>query len=178
MKLAALILLATAILLSTGFHSTAQSAQTKFACVSISEVVSSMPETRKADTTLMEYRSALAQKFEDMKSDYTAQATLLSSRDTSKLTKPQLDIKRQSLAELLAKLQGYDQNAGELLEQKRLELFQPIQKKAEDFIAQVSKENGYSYVFEKEGLHFFPPGDDITALVKKKLSGPGGLDRH
>ena len=144
-------------------------AQTKLACISISEVISAMPETKKADTTLAQYKIALQQQFDDFRAEYTQQSVLLSSPDTAKFTKPQLELKRKSLAEVLAKLQGFDQEAGTLLEQKKSDLFLPIQKRAEDAIQQVSKDNGYAYVFEKEGLHVYPPSDDILPLVKRKL---------
>ena len=144
-------------------------AQTKMGCISESELLSAMPEVRKADTTLAEYKAALEQQFDAFKTEYNAQVSLLTSRDTGKFTRPQLELKRKSLAELLAKLQGFDQQAGMLLDQKKSDLFQPIQKKAEDAIQQVSKDYGYAYVFEKDNLHAYPPSDDILPLVKKRL---------
>lgn len=36
-------------------------------------------------------------------------------------------------------------------------------------IQQVSKDNGYAFIFEKESLHAFPPSEDILPLVKKRL---------
>ena len=135
----------------------------------MNELLSVMPEVKKADTTLAQFQTALQQEFETMKEDYTTQATQLSSRDTGKYTPPQLFLRRKSLAELLAKIQGYDQQAGQLLEQKRTDLFLPIQKKAEDAIRQVSHDNGYAFVFEKDNLHVYPPSEDILPLVKKRL---------
>ena len=162
----ALSLLFAGLLLCPGVRTFAQ---TKFACISFTELVGSMPESKKADTTLSQYQSALEQQFETMKTDYTTQATTLTSGDTSKFTRPQLDLKRRSLAELLARIQGFDQEAGQLLTQKRTDLFAPIQRKAEDAIAQVARANSYAYVFEKESLHFYPTSDDILPLVRKKL---------
>jgi outer membrane protein len=161
-----LSLLFAGVLLCTGARSFAQN---KFACISFSELMSSMPETKKADTTLIQYRSALEQQFETMKTDYTSQATVLTSSDTGKFTRPQLELKRRSLSELLGRIQTFDQEAGQLLDQKRSDLLQPIQRKAEDAIARVARDNSYAYVFEKDNLHFYPPGDDILALVRKRL---------
>ena len=141
----------------------------KMGCISMNELLSAMPEVRKADTTLAQYRVALQQQFDAYQADYSKEALLLSSRDTVKFSRPQLEVKRQSLADLLAKLQGYDQEAGRLLEQKRTDLFLPIQKKAEDAIRQVSQDNGYAFVFEKENLHVYPLSDDILPLVKKRM---------
>lgn len=159
-----------ACLLSSVTTVSAQTATTrKMGCISMNELLSAMPEVKKADTTLAEYRVALQQQFDAYKADYNTQLGILSSPDTAKFTKPQLFVKRQSLADLLAKLQGYDQEAGQLLEQKRTDLFLPIQKKAEDAIHQVSLDNGYTFVFEKDNLHVYPPSDDILPLVKKRL---------
>jgi outer membrane protein len=144
-------------------------AQGKIGCVSISEVIDAMPETKKADSTLNLYKVELEQRFEAYKAEYSEKAAFFASPDTAKYTKPQLDLRRQSLAELLSKLQGYDQEAGNLFNQRRSALLMPIQKKAEDAILQVSKENGYAFVFEKENLHVYPPSADILPLVKKKL---------
>lgn len=147
-------------------------AQSKFACISLNELVSSMPETQKADTALVQYQAALQQEFDGLKTDYNTQATELASRDTLKFTKGQLEVKRQDLADLLNKLQGFNQQADNLLTQKRSALFAPIQRKAQDAIAEVARDNSYTYVFEKESLQVFPPSADILPLVKKKLGLP------
>ena len=152
-----------------GTQARAQNAPVKFACISFNELLSAMPEFKKADTTLAQYRTTLEQQFDAMKSEYTEQAKLLTSNDSAKFTAPQLVIKRQGLNELLAKIQGFEAEAGQLFNQKRSALLQPIQKKAEDAIQQVSKDNGYAFVFEKDNLHAYPPSTDILPLVKKKL---------
>jgi outer membrane protein len=160
------------ILLFTGglfALSTRSAAQGKTGCVSMSEVIDAMPESKKADSALARYKVELEEHFEAVQAEYAEQARFLSSADTVKYTPPQLRLKRESLAQLLGKLQGYEQEAGALFNQKRSALLLPIQKKAEDAIQQVSKENGYAYIFEKEGLHVYPPSADILPLVKKKL---------
>jgi outer membrane protein len=93
----------------------------------------------------------------------------LSSKDTARFTKAQLELKRKNLVEMYQKLQGYQQQAGQLYQQKREELIAPIQKKAIDAAQTVAKESGYSYVFVKDALLVSPPADDLLPLVKKKL---------
>jgi outer membrane protein len=166
MKTAALSLLLFCVGLLSG---NSCQAQNKMACISLNELLTAMPEFKKADTTLAEYKVALQQQFEEFRVEYSQQSAFLASRDTIKYSKPALDLKRRSLAELLERLQGYDQQAGILLDQKRNALLLPIQKKAEDAIQEVSKENGYAYVLEKDNLHVFPQQDDILVLVKKRL---------
>jgi outer membrane protein len=151
------------------FTSSGSFAQSKLGIISFNELLQSMPEVKKADTTIAEYRTALQQQYNDYQKEYTDLLLAVNGPDSSKYTKPQIDIKRKQVNDLYAKLQGYEQEAGQTLNQKRSELFVPIQKKAEDAIQQVSKENGYTYVFEKDNLHVYPPADDILPLVKKKL---------
>ena len=166
MKKTAFLLLLTGSLLSLASRSAAQD---KTGCISMNELLSVMPETKKADSTLSQYKVSLEQQFEAYQVEYTQQATVLTSRDTVKYTPQQLVVKRKSLADLLARLQGYDQEAGALFNQRRSDLMLPIQKRAEEAIRQVSKEYGYAFVMEKENLHVYPPSADILPLVKKKL---------
>lgn len=152
--------------LLSGYH---VQAQTKTGYVSFSELIGSMPESRKADTAMTEYKEALEQQFEEYQHEFTEQGTLLNSSDTLKYTRPQLDLKRKKLSEMYTKLQGFSQEASQLLEQKKQALLTPIQAKAENAIQAVAKENGYSYIFERDALHVYPPSDDLLPLVKKKL---------
>jgi outer membrane protein len=144
-------------------------AQTKIGYISISELIASMPEAKKADSSLTEYSNALNQNFEDNKREFNEQDSILSSKDTLKFTKAQLEVKRRNLVEMYQKLQGYQQQASQLYQQKREELLAPIQKKAVEAAQAVAKEGGYTYVFLKDALLVSPPADDILPAVKKKL---------
>jgi outer membrane protein len=144
-------------------------AQSKLGYISLTELISSMPETKKADSSLAEFSAALNQNFEDQKREFNEQDSILSSKDTVKYTKAQLELKRKSLAEMYLKLQGYQQQAGQQYQQKQQELIAPIQKKAIDATQSVAKENGFTYVFIKDALLVSPPAEDLLPLVKKKL---------
>ena len=141
----------------------------KIGYISLQELIPTMPEYKKADTALNDYQNALGQNFEDMKREYYEKDSSLQSKDTLKLTKAQLEIKRREVSELLVKLQGWQQQAQQLYQQKQQDLIAPIQKKAVDAVNQVAKENGYAYVLTKEALLVSPPAEDILPLVKKKL---------
>lgn len=144
-------------------------AQTKIGYVSLAEFLPAMPEYKKADTSLQDYRTALAQNFDDMKKELDEQENLLNSKDTAKYTKAQLELKRKAYGELYIKVSGYQQQAQEQFQQKQQELIAPVQKKALEAIQNVAKENGYTYVLQKEALYAYPLADDLLPLVKKKL---------
>jgi len=141
----------------------------KIGYISLQELIPTMPEYKKADTALNDYQNALGQNFEDMKREYYEKDSSLQSKDTLKLTKAQLEIKRREVSELLVKLQGWQQQAQQLYQQKQQELIAPIQKKALEAVNAVAKEHGYSYVLSKEALLVSPPAEDMLPLVKAKL---------
>src|ERR1700761_7333634 len=117
-------------------------AQNKIGVISLQELIPSMPEFKKVDTMLNDYQNALGQNYDDMRKEYYEKDSILSSKDTAKFTKAQLEIKRKELGELVVKLQGWQQQAQQLYQQKQQELISPIQKKAVDAINAVAKENG------------------------------------
>ena len=164
-KIVAIVLVATTLMLAGN----KLQAQSKLGYISLSEMITGMPEYRKADSSMQEYQGALNQNFEDMKREFSEKDSLLSSKDTVKYTRAQIEIKRKQLGELYLKLQGYQQQASQLFQQKQQELMTPIQKKASDIVQAVAKENGYSYVFLKDALLVSPPAEDLLPLVKKKL---------
>jgi outer membrane protein len=156
-------------LVVAGNSAKAQGATAKIGYISLQELIPTMPEYKKADTSLNDYQNALGQNFEDMKREYYEKDSSLQSKDTLKLTKAQLEIKRREVSELLVKLQGWQQQAQQLYQQKQQDLIAPIQKKAIEAVNAVAKENGYTYVLSKEALLVSPPAEDILPLVKKKL---------
>jgi outer membrane protein len=144
-------------------------AQGKIGVISLQELIPTMPEYKKADTALADYQSALQQNFDDMRKEYFQKDSLLNSKDTVKFTKAQIEIKRREVGDLLQRLQGFQQQSQQLMQQKQQELIAPITKKATDAVNEVAKENGYAYVLTKEALIVSPPAEDILPLVKKKL---------
>src|ERR1700750_3239563 len=91
----------------------------KLGYISLSELIPAMPEYKKADTALNDYQNALGQNFEDMKREYYEQDSLLNSKDTAKYTRAQLELKRKNMGEILIKLQGWQQQAQQLYQQKQ-----------------------------------------------------------
>ncbi len=79
--------------------------------------------------------------------------------------------KEQELLDLRQRIENYSQNATQQLQEKEQELLQPIIDRAKKAIAEVAKENGYTYIFDTTGgaLLYQQDSDDILPLVKKKL---------
>src|ERR1700733_9891354 len=136
-------------------------AQNKIGLISMQELITSMPEYKKADTAMNEFQTALGQNYDDMVKEYNEQSVLVTGKDTAKFTAAQLELKRKAVGDLLQKLQGWQTQAQQLAQQKNQELIAPIQKKALEAIQAVAKENGFTYVIQKEQLLVSPPGEDL-----------------
>ena len=163
--------LVTIVLVAAGLIAATQvNAQNKMGYISVQELVAAMPEYRRADTTLGEYQNALNEQYAERVKDFNMRDSLLASRDTAKYTRAQLEVKRNDLAKTYVELQQWNQRAQQLYQAKEEEVMKPILDKARKAIQDVAKENGFAYVLPKEQLLVSPPGDDMLALVKKKLN--------
>lgn len=164
-KLVTLFLVAAGLMAATQVQ-----AQNKIGYIDVQELIVGMPDFKKADTALDEYQNALNQQYADMVQEFNEKDSLLSSKDTAKYTRAQLEVKRRDLGQLYMKLQGWQQQAQQLYQAKEQELLAPVQKKAMDAVSAVAKESGYTYVFSRQALVVQPPAaDDLLPLVKKKL---------
>jgi outer membrane protein len=158
------IVAATVIAGSTNANAQAQ----KFGYIDVNELISVMPQTKKADTTLAQFREALIQNAQDKQTELQ-EAYNKFVADSAKMAPAVKEVKRKELQDKIQENSGMDQKLNEQFEQKRQELAAPIQKLAMETIKEVAKEAGYTYVFLKDALLVAPPADDIMALVKKKL---------
>mgnify|MGYP001314332794 CR=1 FL=1 len=82
--------------------------------------------------------------------------------------------KLKSLQDLEERITLFQQSAQQSIQLKEAELFEPILTKIQNAIDQVSKEKGYSYVFDiggnAGGLVYKNDTHDITSMVKEKLN--------
>jgi outer membrane protein len=143
-------------------------AQNKIGYISMDDLVTAMPEAKKADTVLATYRDGLAKAQQDIQAELqTRYAAYI--KDSATMSQPKKDLETRGIQELANRLQSYGQEAQQQMSLKQQEVYGPIQKKAMDAITEVAKENGYGYVITKENLLVSPPSDDLLPLVKKKL---------
>jgi outer membrane protein len=159
----------TLLLISAGLLATsAQVKAQKIGYISLQEVIAGMPEGKKADTALQQHYDALVANATDKQNALQADIQKFIT-DSLKYTAAVKDVKRKELQTRTQELAGEEQRIQQAIEAKRQELSGPIEKKAMDAVQAVAKESGYTYVFPKEAVIVGPPGDDLIALVKKKL---------
>lgn len=149
----------------------ATSAQ-KVGHINLQELVTLMPDAKKANTELDTLQSTLLReidrktneikiKYDSYKADM-AKGTMLPSVQKSR---------EDELNNLQTSLQSFQYQAQDDMDKKRTELFQPIIKKATDAINNVAKEKGYTYVLDSSAgtILFSTESDDLMPAVKTKL---------
>lgn len=79
--------------------------------------------------------------------------------------------KESEIRDLGQRIEAYQSQAQQKLQELQESLFEPIIDRAKQAITDVARENGYSYVFDSSAgtLLYQPDSDDILPLVKKKL---------
>lgn len=161
----------TVALIAMGFLMAANQAgaQVKIGYISSQDLLGIMPETRKADSSLNQLRTALIQNAQEKETKLNADIEKF-NKDTANMSEAVKTVKRQELQKAYQELAGEEQRIQEQLQQRQQELLAPIQKKANDAVQATAKENGYTYVFEKDVLIVAPAGEDILPLVAKRLN--------
>ena len=144
-------------------------AQTKIGHISINELVSAMPEYKKAAVELDEYEKALIQMGQERQAEYTRRDSVYKA-DSAKWNAAQKEVKKTELNALYLKVINFNQEAQQSMGKKEQDLINPLTQKALSTAQAVAKENGYSYILNKEQLIAYPTTDDILPLALKKLN--------
>ena len=146
------------------------SAQTKIGYISLDELMSVMPEAKTINAELLEYQNSLGEMGKNLETEFEKKRDQY-FKDSLTLTPTMKEIRRDELQKMIARLQGYDQEAQEKVNQYAQTKIAPVQAKALDAIKTVAKEKGYGYVIDNtsNSLLVMPTGDDLLPFVKTKL---------
>jgi outer membrane protein len=159
----------TILLISAGIFgfSTTTNAQ-KIGYISADEIIQLMPEAATVQQQLDQYQQSLYQNAQDKQNAFNESLQKF-VKDSSTMSPSLKEVKRSDLQKQSQELAGEQQRIQNDFEQKRQELSAPIQKKLQNAIEEVAKENGYTYVMPREALIVMPPTNDLGPMVIKKL---------
>ncbi len=142
-------------------------AQNKFGHVELEHVVSILPDVKKADTILQNFRKdSLEQQLPFFLSEYKRKDSIAKSPATPAAIKQTV---QQEANQYLQIIQNWDQYAQQEMQRKSQEVYNPYFSRAFELINTVAKENGYTWVFKQDALLVAPPTDDLLPLIAKKL---------
>lgn len=163
------LILLIAVMFAFGTTAFAQK-NIKLGHINSSELMQIMPGKDSAQAAFQAEVSLLENELTAMQEELQKKYNDYQERK-AQMTELIRNTKEQELTDLNQRIQNYQQNAQQKLQEKEKELLQPIIDRAKEAIAAVAKENGYTYIFDSSAgtLLYQQDSDDIMALVKKKL---------
>ncbi len=144
----------------------------KLGHINAQEVLVALPGYKTAEKSLQAYAKQLQDAYMKMQDDYNK--LLKQYEDQSKLSstpKPVLEDLVSQIVDLEKRMEKLQANSEQQLLEKQAELLKPLEDQIMAAIKTVAKEGGYTYVFDSSigNLLVSPDGDNLMALVKKKL---------
>lgn len=161
--------LATIIILTA---LTTEAQTLKFGHINSEELIQALPEFDSANITLKNLQKELINTLELMSVELNNKSESY-NKESKNLTDIVRQTKEQELVDLNRRIQEFQTNAQSQLQNKQVEVLQPIYAKVDKAIKDLGKENGFVYIFDisKGALLFFDEtkSTDVTPLAKAKL---------
>ena len=149
----------------------------KFGHIDSQKLITSLPESETAQKALEAEGKSIQEQNETMEVEYNNKVNdyltneKLPAGDPKKWSEIVKADKEKEIQSLQQRIGEFQQNAQQLIANKRNELFKPILEKVDKAIKEVAKENKFTYVFDIATLLYFSEESiDITAMVKTKLT--------
>jgi outer membrane protein len=145
----------------------------KFGHINSDELIQALPEFDSANVKLEKFRKDLINALELMSVELNNKSDAY-TRESKNYTDIVKQTKEQELVDMNKRIQEFQSNAQQQLQEKQGELFQPIMVKVDKAIKDVGKENGFVYIFsigQGSSLLFFDEtkSTNVMPLAKAKL---------
>ncbi|MBN2867336.1 MAG: OmpH family outer membrane protein [Flavobacteriaceae bacterium] len=145
-------------------------AQSKVAHINVGELVTSMPEMKTAQAEMEQMGKTFETDIQEMMNEYKTKAKQYEAEAATK-TNEDNQKRGEELAGMQQNIRQFQANAQQQLQQKELDLLEPITKKAKEAILKVAKAQGFDYVLDSSqgsGV-IMAEGKDLLQDVQKEL---------
>jgi len=156
---------------ATAFSADAQ----KFGYLNSAEILSGMTEVKQANSSMEALQKQLQKKGQQMVQAYQTKLQDLQKKEQAgELSPKQIEDEAAKLKAEEEKIGKFQQDMDAQIREKQNTLLQPIFDRVNEAIKNVAKENGYSYVFDRNSAQgstilYADETQDVTTLVKTKL---------
>lgn len=143
----------------------------KLGHINSNDLMQIMPGRDSAQAALQKEVEELQNTLKTMQSELEARYNEYMGKE-SQMSDLIKQTKQRELQDMGARIEEFQKNAQQQLQEREQALLKPIIDCAKKAIEDVAKENGYTYVFDSGvgTLLYTQDSDDIMALVKKKLN--------
>lgn len=142
----------------------------KFGYIDIQELVYSMPDMESVRTNLEALQADLEGQYETMVVEFNKKNDDY-KRNSSTMTEGVRQMREQELADMVQRIQNFEQTVQQDLQRKQQELFEPLFVKANDAVDTVAKSNGLTAVFAAGAMLYVDEATmvNVLPLAKKHL---------
>jgi outer membrane protein len=142
----------------------------KFGHFNSTELIKRMPEGDSAQTALKAYVAdieselgAMRQEYERLANDYRTKEAQLSD-----LLK---ESKQKQIQDVANRYQEFQANSQDSIQKKQADLMNGLFEKIRSVVADIAKEEKYTYIFESNGILWYAEdSEDITPKLLKKMN--------
>jgi outer membrane protein len=145
----------------------------KFGHINSDELIQALPEFDSANVSLENFRKELINALELMTVELNNKSDAY-NKESKNLSELVRQNKEQELVDMNRRIQEFQTNAQQQLQEKQAALFQPIMAKVDKAIKDVGKENGFIYILtvgQGSSLVYFDEtkSTNVMVLAKAKL---------
>lgn len=145
-------------------------ANVKIGYVDFAQIVSLMPGQDSINQKLQKHVASLEGQLKAMQSEYEAK---LNNYQATQATMSQIikQTKEKEIMDLQQRIEAFNQQAQYEIQNKQMELTQPLIDRIQNAIKAVGKENGFAYILNgnEQIILYSDGGINVMPLVKKKL---------
>ncbi|MFA5712728.1 MAG: OmpH family outer membrane protein [Bacteroidales bacterium] len=147
----------------------------KFGHINSQELIALMPERDSALVVLQKHENELQEELKGLHSELQAKYNIYQQKQAS-WTASILEAKTNELQEMDQRLQSFQQNASQELQQLQQVLFRPVLQKANNIVEKIGKERNLIYIFDTSGgtIPYISDSQslDILPIAKERLGIP------
>ncbi len=156
------------ILMAVLLFGTSATFAQKYGHVDANAIFLAMPGADTLQTALENYQKELEAEYTTMATEFQTKYEKF-NREAGTMSSAVRQLREKELSDLQQRISAFEESLQDIMQERQIELMTPFQDKILQAIQDVAKENGYAYIFDSKNLLYSEGGDDVSALVKKKL---------
>ncbi|NPD83356.1 OmpH family outer membrane protein [Lentimicrobium sp. L6] len=157
------------VLLIAGSSLTAHAQTAKIGHVNFQELLGIMPGQEAINQELETFVAGLETQLQAMQSELEAKYADYQNNQAT-MSEIIRQTKEKEIMDLQQRMEAFNQQAQYEIQNKQVELSEPLIKKAQDAITAVASENGFTYIINaNDQVLLYKNGTDILPMVKAKL---------
>lgn len=152
------------------FAFTAQ-AQQQFAYVDAQAILAELPSVKQAEANLEALQAQLQKKLEASVTQFQQDVQTFQQKvERGEMSRLDQESEQARLEKRQQELAGEEQGMVQQIQDKRTELLEPIYDGLNTAIEEVAKENGFTFIFDKQVLLYSQDSQDVSEAVKAKIN--------